>query len=140
MNPHDYIISVNENGEPYLEHALFGRGSVKDNHKWFARERFRDKWRYWYSPEEYRAWQQGRTRQAISEKKVSTSDKMRSAFKQIKETGQKAVDAAADKLGVDERQALQNANALNRARRQKAYDKTPLGKAENAAGGARLDQ
>lgn len=127
MNPHDYIISVNEKGEPYLEHALFG-GSQKKNHKYYTRAQDKGRWRYFYSPEEFRIWQSGG-----SKKKVSTSDKMRSAFKQLKETGRKAVDTAADKLGVDERQALQNANRFNRARRQKAYDKTPLGKAENAA-------
>lgn len=129
MNPHDYIISVNENGEPYLEHALFGKGGQKKDHKYYARAQDKGRWRYFYSPEEFRIWQTG-----DSKKKVSTEDKMRSAFKQLKETGRKAVDAAADKLGVDERKALQNANALNRTRRQKAYDKTPLGKAENAAG------
>lgn len=128
MNPHDYFISVDENGEPYLEHALFGKGGQKKDHKYYARAQDKGRWRYFYSPEEFRIWQTGG-----SKKKVSTSDKMRSAFKQLKETGRKAVDAAADKLGVDERQALQNANAFNRARRQKEYDKTPLGKAENAA-------
>ena len=127
MNPHDYIISVNENGEPYLEHALFGSGQKK-NHKYYTRAQDKGRWRYFYSPEEFRIWQSGG-----SKKKVSTSDKMRSAFKQLKETGRKAVDSAADKLGVDERQALQNANRFNHARRQKAYDKTPLGKAEKAA-------
>ena len=126
MNPHDYIISVNENGEPYLEHALFG-GGQKKNHKYYTRAQDKGRWRYFYSPEEFRIWQTGGT------KKQSTGDKMRSAFKQLKESGRKAVDAAADKLGVDERQALQNANRFNRARRQKAYDETPLGKAENAA-------
>lgn len=128
MNPHDYIISVNENGEPYLEHALFGKGGQKKDHKYYARAQDKGCWRYFYSPEEFRIWQTGG-----SKKKVSTSDKMRSAFKQLKESGRKAVDAAADKLGVDERQALQNANRFNRARRQKAYDETPLGKAENTA-------
>lgn len=128
MNPHDYIISVNENGEPYLEHALFGKGGQKKNHKYYTRAQDKGRWRYFYSPEEFRIWQSGG-----SKKKVSNTDKMRSAFKQLKETGRKAVDTAADKLGVDERQALQNANRFNRAKRQKAYDKTPLGKAENAA-------
>lgn len=129
MNPHDYIISINENGEPNLEHALFGKGGQKKNHKYYTRAQDKGRWRYFYSPEEFHIWQTGG-----SKKKVSTSDKMRSAFKQIKETGRKAAETAADKLGVDERKALQNANALNRTRRQKAYDKTPLGKAENAAG------
>lgn len=128
MNPHDYIISVNENGEPYLEHALFGKGGQKKDHKYYARAQDKGRWRYFYSPEEFRIWQSGG-----SKKKVSNTDKMRSAFKQLKETGRKAVDVTADKLGVDERRALQNANRFNRARRQKAYDETPLGKAENAA-------
>lgn len=127
MNPHDYIISVNENGEPYLEHALFGKGGQKKDHKYYARAQDKGHWRYFYSPEEFRLWSSG------GSKKKTTSEKMKSAFKQLKETGRKAVDTAADKLGVDERQALQNANRFNRARRQKAYDKTLLGKAENAA-------
>ena len=127
MNPHDYIISVDENGEPYLEHALFGKGGQKKDHKYYARAQDKGRWRYFYSPEEFRLWSSG------GHEKKSTSDKMRLAFKQLKETGRKAVDTAADKLGVDERKALQNANRFNRARRQKAYDETPLGKAENAA-------
>lgn len=127
MNPHDYFISVDENGEPYLEHALFGKGGQKKDHKYYARAQDKGRWRYFYSPEEFRLWSSG------SPKKKSASEKMKSAFKQLKETGRKAVDTAADKLGVDERQALQNANRFNRARRQKAYDETPLGKAENAA-------
>lgn len=143
MNPHDYIISVDENSEPYLEHALFGKGGQKKNHKYYTRAQDNGRWRYFYSPEEFRIWQSGG-----SKKKVSNTEKMRSAFKQLKETGRKAVDTAADKLGVDERKAAQEAwaqvpkhinssdkkamKALKKATAaDNEYFKTPLGKAES---------
>ena len=145
MNPHDYIVSVDEYGEPYISHALFGlgKGGQKQNHKYYARAEDKGRWRYFYSPEEFRAWASGG-----SKRKVSTSDKMRSAFKQIKETGRKAAETAADKLGVDERRAAQEAwsqvpkhvkssdkkamKALKKATAANdAYFKTPLGKAES---------
>ena len=141
MNPHDYIISVDENGSPYLEHALFGKGSSRQNHKYYTRVEDKGRWRYFYSPEEFRVWSQGG-------KKVSNTDKMKSAFKTLKENGKKVADAAADKLGVDERAAAKDAwskvpkqinskdrkamRALKKATEaSREYEKTPLGKAEN---------
>lgn len=108
---------------------------------------------------------QGRTRQAIDETRNAVGQKAaevkktgRKKIKNLtdaaKEHGDKAlseireaagtvgskakgaVDRVGDKLGVDERKALDNANFLNRRSRQKAYDATPMGKAEKAAKGA----
>ena len=141
MNPHDYIISVNEKGEPYLEHALFGKGSQKQNHKYYTRVQDKGRWRYFYSPQEFRVWQAGG-----SKKKVTNTDKMRAAFKQLKETGQKVAEKAKDIAGVDERDRMKKAeeklnsdstNRFNRLKRhndytqaKSDYDKTLLGKTE----------
>ena len=141
MNPHDYIVSVNEKGEPYLEHALFGKSSQKQNHKYYTRVQDKGRWRYFYSPQEFRVWQAGG-----SKKKVTNTDKMRSAFKQIKETGQKVAEKARDVAGFDERDRMRSAkekldsdstNALNRFKRhtdytkaKSDYDKTLLGRTE----------
>jgi len=141
MNPHDYIVSVNEKGEPYLEHALFGKGSQRQDHKYYTRVQDKGRWRYFYSPQEFRIWQTGG-----SKKKVTNTDKMRSAFKQLKETGQKVAEKAKDIAGVDERQRMRSAkekldsdstNALNRFKRhtdytkaKSDYDKTLLGRTE----------
>lgn len=141
MNPHDYIISVNEKGEPYLEHALFGKGSQKQNHKYYTRVQDKGRWRYFYSPQEFRVWQAGG-----SKKKVTNTDKMRSAFKQLRETGQKVAEKAKDVAGVDERDRMRkaeeklNSNSTNRFNRLKRhndytqaksdYDKTLLGRTE----------
>lgn len=141
MNPHDYIISVNEKGEPYLEHALFGKGSQKQNHKYYTRVQDKGRWRYFYSPQEFRVWQAGG-----SKKKVTNADKMRSAFKQLRETGQKVAEKAKDIAGVDERDRMRKAeeklnsdstNRFNRLKRhndytqaKSDYDKTLLGKTE----------
>ena len=65
MNDYDYIITVDENGSPSLQHAWgMQKGATKDGHKWYARENIRGKWRYWYSPEEYRRWAQGGVQKA----------------------------------------------------------------------------
>jgi len=267
MSDYDYIITVDENGSPCLQHALFGggnaKGSQRQNHKYYARAQDKGRWRYFYSPEEFRAWSSGATRkvkQAINNAKktagnaagevrkslnarrelneankatgfgsglkqwnaqrkynktamgkaekavretaddlgdrarglanraggrarqaydetrnklgANASDAVGTARKKIKnltdaaqehgnktlselrkaagnaknraenaarEAGSKAKGAASkvgDKLGLDEREALENANFLNRGRRQKAYDATPMGKAENAVKGA----
>lgn len=83
MNRHDYVVTVDEHGEAIISHALFGlgKGGQKKDHKYYTRVQDKNRWRYFYSPEEFRAWQTGG-----SKKKVSTSDKMKSAFKQLKES------------------------------------------------------
>lgn len=219
MSDYNYIITVDENGSPCLSHALFGgggntKGSKRQNHKYYARAQDKGRWRYFYSPEEFRSWASGgikkakkavddavdksgvKQRKALSDANKQTgllsglkrrqaqsaynktamgraekavrdaaddlgrnaTEATKTAKKKIKnltdavqEHGNKAlselreaagnagnkargaVSKVGDKLGVDEREALENANFLNRGRRQKAYDATPMGRAEKAA-------
>lgn len=103
MNPHDYIISVDENGEPYLEHALFGKGGQKKDHKYYARAQDKGRWRYFYSPEEFRLWSSG------GSKKKSTSEKMKSAFKQLKESGAEVATNVRDKIAPQHKERMEAA-------------------------------
>lgn len=112
MNDYDYIMTVDENGSPVLAHAWGQKGSTKDGHKWVARENIGGKWRYWYDTASYNIWKAGG---------------------RVKNAASGAVNKVGDKLGFDERKRLQNANILNRNKRQSEYDKTLLGRAENAA-------
>lgn len=146
MNPHDYILSVDENGFPYLEHALFGnrKGSSRQNHKYYTRVEDKGRWRYFYNPEEFRVWSQGG-------KKVSNTEKMKQGLQKLKDAGttaaKNAVEKAKDVAGFDEREAAAKAWSkvpkavssgdkkamaafaeANKA--QDAYRRTPLGKAE----------
>lgn len=121
MSDYNYIITVDENGSPCLSHALFGgggntKGSQRQNHKYYARAQDKGRWRYFYSPEEFRAWSSG-------------------GIKKVK----KAVDDAVDKSGVRQRKALSDANkqtgllsGLKRRQAQSAYNKTAMGRAEKA--------
>lgn len=141
MNPHDYIISVDENGSPYLEHALFGKGSSRQNHKYYTRVEDKGRWRYFYSPEEFHAWSQG------GKKKPSNTEKMKQGLQKLRNAGKSAVEKAKDVAGFDERDAAAKAwskvpkavssgdkkamTAFAEANKaQDAYRKTPLGKAE----------
>lgn len=121
MSDYNYIITVDENGSPCLSHALFGgggntKGSQRQNHKYYARAQDKGRWRYFYSPEEFRAWSSG-------------------GIKKVK----KAVDNAVEKSGVRQRAALSEANkqtgllsGLKRRQAQNAYNKTAMGRAEKA--------
>ena len=121
MSDYNYIITVDENGSPCLSHALFGgggnaKGSQRQNHKYYARAQDKGRWRYFYNPEEFRAWSSG-------------------GIKKVK----KAVDNAVEKSGVRQRAALSEANkqtgllsGLKRRQAQNAYNKTAMGRAEKA--------
>lgn len=121
MSDYNYIITVDENGSPCLSHALFGggdntKGSQRQNHKYYARAQDKGRWRYFYSPEEFRSWASGGIKKA-----------------------KKAVDDAVDKSGVRQRKALSDANkqtgllsGLKRRQAQSAYNKTAMGRAEKA--------
>lgn len=115
---HDYMICIDENGSPYLSHALFGnrKGGQKKDHKWYARENVKGSWRYWYDPESYRKWASG----AVNKVKSAASN-------------------AVEKSGVRQRAALSEANkqtgllsGLKRHQAQNAYNKTAMGRAEKA--------
>ena len=121
MSDYNYIITVDENGSPCLSHALFGgggntKGSQRQNHKYYARAQDKGRWRYFYSPEEFRAWSSG-------------------GIKKVKN----AVNDAVDKSGIKQRKALSDANkqtellsGLKRRQAQNAYNKTAMGRAEKA--------
>jgi len=70
---------------------------------------------------------------AAQEHGNKTLSELRKAAGDVGDKARGAVSKVGDKLGVDEREALENANFLNRGRRQKAYDATPMGRAEKAA-------
>ena len=125
----NYMIAVDENGTPYIAHAdgLFSKVRQKGA-KYY--QKIKTAWgtRYFYDPEEWEAYVQGK------------GDKPQSAVGKIK-----------DKLGFDERARRNaaadrsaNSNLFNRGSReralnkaQSAYDQTALGRAENAINRAR---
>lgn len=53
----DYIIQVDENGQPYIAHAFWNRkGQARESHKYIARvERGKGRWRYFYTQQEWDA-------------------------------------------------------------------------------------
>ena len=98
---------------------------MKKDHQWFARERVRDKWRYWYDPESYRRWAQGGVRKA------------QQAVNDVK----KAAGNAADEVrkSVNARRELNEANkstgfgsGLKQWNAQRKYNNTAMGRAEKA--------
>lgn len=105
MNPHDYIVTVDEYGEPIVSHALFGfgKGSQKQNHKYYTRVEDKGRWKYFYSPEEFRTW-----KAESSKKKPTVVDKMKGAFKEIKESGN-PVTYARDKMAPQHKERLAEA-------------------------------
>jgi len=121
MSDYNYIITIDENGSPCLSHALFGgggntKGSQRQNHKYYARAQDKGRWRYFYSPEEFRVWSSG-------------------GIKKVKN----AVTDAVNKSGIKQRKALSDANkqtgllsGLKRRQAQNAYNKTAMGRAEKA--------
>lgn len=91
---HDYMICIDENGSPYLAHALFGnrKGGQKKDHKWYARENVKGSWRYWYDPESYRKWASG----AINKVK-STANSVKAtgnAYRELKQAKKAQTEAA----------------------------------------------
>lgn len=112
------MICIDENGSPYLAHAWFSnkKGSQKKDHKYYTRAEDKGRWRYFYSPEEFRKWSKG---------------------------AKNAVQNVADKTGFKQRKELSDAkkekgifSGLKKAKAQNAYDNTALGKAEKAVRGA----
>ena len=129
MNDYDYIITIDENGSPSLQHALFGggnaKGSQRQNHKYYARAQDKGRWRYFYSPEEFRAWSSGATRKV----------------KQTVDNAKKAAGNAAGEVrkSLNARRELNEANkatgfgsGLKQWNAQRKYNQTAMGRAENA--------
>ena len=126
MNDYNYIITVDEDGSPCLSHIGFGggnqKGGQKQNHKYYARAEDKGRWRYFYSPEEFRNWASGGIKKAKN-----------------------AVNNAAGevKKSVNARRELNEANkatglgsGLKQWNAQRKYNKTAMGKAEQAVRGA----
>ena len=127
MSDYDYIITIDENGSPSLQHALFGggnaKGSQRQNHKYYARAQDKGRWRYFYSPEEFRAWSSGATR------------KVKQAVNNAKKTAGNAAGEVRKSLNA--RRELNEANkatgfgsGLKQWNAQRKYNKTTMGKAE----------
>ena len=128
MSDYNYIITVDENGSPCLSHALFGgggnaKGSQRANHKYYARAQDKGRWRYFYSPEEFRAWSSGATR------------KVKQAVNNAKKTAGNAAGEVRKSLNA--RRELNEANkatgfgsGLKQWNAQRKYNKTAMGKAE----------
>lgn len=106
MRDYEYIMAVDDNGQPYLAHALTkesgqvrytsGRrgastkGSQRQNHKYYTRVEDRGRWRYFYSPEEFRAWSTG-ARQSVGNKVNQATSAARGIADRI---GNRASEAA----------------------------------------------
>lgn len=150
----DYIILVNEDGQPYIAHAGMvsnaasgvGRG-VRQSHKYIMKIGEGLKARYFYTQDEIRAYQQEMARKAkgtteqVKDKVQSTTDRMKEEFRKKKED-------AKDKLGFDERERMRETqdkwleSKIGTKEREQAmneytkarddYNKTTLGKLEKA--------
>lgn len=127
MSDYDYIITIDENGSPCLQHALFGggnaKGSQRQDHKYYTRVQDKGRWRYFYSPEEFRAWSSGATR------------KVKQAVNNAKKTAGNAASEVRKSLNA--RRELNEANkatgfgsGLKQWNAQRKYNKTAMGKAE----------
>lgn len=133
MNDYDYIITIDEDGSPSLQHALFGggnaKGSQRQNHKYYARAQDKGRWRYFYSPEEFRAWSSGATR------------KVKQTVDNVKKSAGNAAGEVRKSLNA--RRELNEANkatgfgsGLKQWNAQRKYNQTAMGRAENAVRGA----
>lgn len=83
----DYVILINENGEPYIAHSLVGNiRSEWKSHKYVGKERLPNgKYRYFYSPEELKAFLQGVARRTKNDAKQSY-DKAKNSARSAKDT------------------------------------------------------
>lgn len=156
-NMSNYIIRIDQNGAPYLEHA-WGK---KTSHKYIARIGEGAKARYFYTQEQLRAFMQGakntgkkvkevakeksgiNAKQRLEQAKKNNARTQKAANRMI-DSGVKTLIKAnwekdsnkSDKLfneGLKRRNAgfkLQDKSRENLNKAQKAFDKTPLGKAQ----------
>ena len=95
----DYILSFDESGQPYISHAFFRRqnqnGSKKD-HKYYEKLKNGLKTRYFYSKQEWDAYQRNRSASTITtpdgrpaghSKKVTGKAKEGSIYKRSRREG-----------------------------------------------------
>lgn len=74
----NYIIAVDESGQPYIAHAFGdspGYGREKKNHKYIVRIRNGLKWRYFYTLDEYEAYMRA-LRESDSKKYKKAKDRV----------------------------------------------------------------
>lgn len=132
MYDYDYKILVDRDGQPYICHAgMFDsggnavsgrqRGTQSRNHKYIARIQERRGYRYFYTPEELKAYYN----QGVTAVKNATGITARNNLQRAQERAN-------------------NANFLNRRKRNRelnaareAYDNTPLGRAEQTTARAK---
>ncbi len=131
MRDYDYILGVNEDGQTYLAHALFGgrggqKGSQKDNHKYYTRVEEKGKWRYFYSPEEYKAWASG----AVNKAKTAAGNAASAVGNKARAAGQKISDTYREVTGVGAKDRM---NAARRdVGRAKLREMAAAGRARTA--------
>ena len=161
----DFVIMVDESGQPYIAHA-FGDGFRRAGSKYLEKVKTKSgMWRYLYTPEEVRALGQARkakkkgvnstedlqSYQAAQYKANQARNRVKKNRAQLKEDVKADVKTAKRKTAnfIDEHDA--GANELRRYRKakksgantsalqayEKAYKKTALGKAGLAYGKAR---
>ena len=119
MDRYNYIITVDENGSPSLEHALLGnkKGSQKKDHKYIDRVLDKaGKWRYFYTQEEARAYaNKGKkiAKSVVKEAKRFGKDfkkDPKKAFTNAFDRANKAIDRA------EQRSFITNDPAVNEAK------------------------
>lgn len=132
---HDYMICIDENGSPYLAHALFGnrKGSQKKDHKYLERVIDKGKYVYLYTQDQINNWYN------------------KSGLKQRKEWKKagKEYDSYIDKINkkADNRGGWYVPHdiigswgpEMKMIAKNVKYSKTPLGKLETAMQSASID-
>lgn len=131
----DYMILVNEDGQPFIAHAGIvsnaasgvGRG-VRQSHKYIMKIGEGLKARYFYTQDEIRAYQQEMARKAKGTTE-QVKDKVQSTTNRMKEELRKKKEDAKDKLGFDERERA----VQSREKTRKANEKEEAAKRREEA-------
>lgn len=70
----DYYVAVDENGQPYITHAFWNRkGQERKNHKYIAREKIGNRFRYFYTQKEWDAFKKAKS--GVKEAAHTVADK-----------------------------------------------------------------
>ena len=114
MRNYNYYVAVDENGQPYIAHGVFSNiGNRIKNSKYYQKIKTSYGWRYFYDPEEWKAYVNG-GKDAAAPKSL--------------------VGRVKDKLGFDERARAQQATGSQATEAQAEYERTALGRAEKTVG------
>lgn len=109
---HDYMICIDENGSPYLAHALFGnrKGGQKKDHDYIERILGKNgKWRYFYTQEQLKAY--GNKAKKAGNNIIKTTKKI---IKNPSKAGS-IIDREVNKLDLKMRSGLGTTGGVNRA-------------------------